>query len=135
MSLWSRLANVLRGDRVSREIDEEILSHLEEAIEHGRDPAEARSPSRRRPIARLLDPPLRARSRSCRAHLPHGRHPVRNRRRGRAGLHRHGNRPGDRRLRPNGHEEPSHPGVRRESTRHVRSGGACFSLPTVQYSL
>jgi predicted permease len=42
MSLWSRLANVLRGDRLSREIDEEILSHLQEAIEHGRDPVEAR---------------------------------------------------------------------------------------------
>src|SRR5580704_1348218 len=42
MSLWSRLANVLRGDRLSREIDEEIAAHLEEAVEQGRDPAEAR---------------------------------------------------------------------------------------------
>ena len=42
MSLWSRLANILSGDRLSREIDEEIRSHLEEAIEQGRDPAEAR---------------------------------------------------------------------------------------------
>ena len=42
MSLWSRIANVLRGDRLSREIDEEFESHLEEAIEQGRDPAEAR---------------------------------------------------------------------------------------------
>ncbi len=42
MSLWSRLANVIRGDRLSREIDEELQSHLEDAIEHGRDPAEAR---------------------------------------------------------------------------------------------
>src|SRR3982074_931095 len=42
MSLWSRIAIVLRGDRLSREIDEELESHIEEAIEHGRDPAEAR---------------------------------------------------------------------------------------------
>src|SRR5260370_42012351 len=42
MSLWSRIANVLRGDRLSREIDEELRSHIEEAIEQGRDPAEAR---------------------------------------------------------------------------------------------
>jgi predicted permease len=42
MSLWSRIANVVRGDRLSREIDEEIQSHLEEAVEQGRDPAEAR---------------------------------------------------------------------------------------------
>ena len=42
MSLWSRIANVLRGDGLSREIDEELGSHIEEAIERGRDPAEAR---------------------------------------------------------------------------------------------
>jgi len=42
MSLWSRLANVFRGDRVSREIDEELESHIAEAIEQGREPAEAR---------------------------------------------------------------------------------------------
>lgn len=42
MSLWSRLANVLRGDGLSREIDEELQSHIAEAIEHGRDPSEAR---------------------------------------------------------------------------------------------
>src|SRR5579863_6019129 len=42
MSLWSRLTNVFRGDQLSREIDEELRSHLEEAIDHGRDPAEAR---------------------------------------------------------------------------------------------
>ena len=42
MSLWSRIANVFRGDRLSREIDEEFQSHLDEAIEQGRDPAEAR---------------------------------------------------------------------------------------------
>src|SRR6266567_9408583 len=42
MSLWSRIANVFRRDRLCREIDEEIRSHMEEAIEQGRDPAEAR---------------------------------------------------------------------------------------------
>jgi len=42
MSLWSRLANVVRGDRLSREIDEELQSHVEEAIERGRHPDEAR---------------------------------------------------------------------------------------------
>ncbi len=42
MSLWSRIANVFRGDRLSREIDEELQSHIEEAIAQGRDPAEAR---------------------------------------------------------------------------------------------
>jgi hypothetical protein len=42
MSLWSRIANVFRGDGLSREIDEELQSHIEEAIEQGRDPAEAR---------------------------------------------------------------------------------------------
>jgi predicted permease len=36
------MANVLRGDRLSREIDEELQSHIAEAIEQGRDPAEAR---------------------------------------------------------------------------------------------
>src|SRR5882672_9461905 len=52
MSLWSRLVNVLRGNRLTNEIDEELQSHLEEAIENGRDPAEARrafgSPLRQR---------------------------------------------------------------------------------------
>ena len=42
MSLLSRWANVFRGDRVSREIDEELRAHLEEAIEEGRDAEEAR---------------------------------------------------------------------------------------------
>src|SRR5271169_3253790 len=40
MSLWSRIANVIRGDRLSREIDEELQSHIDEAITQGRDPAE-----------------------------------------------------------------------------------------------
>ncbi len=42
MSLWSRVANVFRGDRLNREIDEELQAHVAEALEHGRDPLEAR---------------------------------------------------------------------------------------------
>jgi len=42
MPLWSRIANTFRGNRLSREIDEELRSHIEEAIEDDRDPAEAR---------------------------------------------------------------------------------------------
>ena len=42
MPLWSRIANALRGDRLSREIDEEMEAHIAEAIEQGRDAAEAR---------------------------------------------------------------------------------------------
>src|ERR1700758_2173938 len=42
MSLWSRIANVFRGDRLNREIDEELASHIAEAMEEGRDAEEAR---------------------------------------------------------------------------------------------
>src|SRR5580658_3665708 len=42
MSLWSRIVNAVRADRLSREIDEEAQSHIAEAVAHGRDPAEAR---------------------------------------------------------------------------------------------
>jgi predicted permease len=42
MSFWSRIANVFSGDRLSREIDEELQTHIAEAIEQGRDPVEAR---------------------------------------------------------------------------------------------
>src|SRR5882724_9327836 len=55
MSIWSRIANVVRGDRLSREIDEELESHIDEAIEQGRDPAEAR---------RAYGPALRQREQS-----------------------------------------------------------------------
>ena len=41
MSLWTRITNVFRGGRLSRETDEELQSHIADAIEHGRDPAEA----------------------------------------------------------------------------------------------
>jgi putative ABC transport system permease protein len=42
MSLWSRITNVFRSDSLNREIDEELESHIQEAIEHGRDPVEIR---------------------------------------------------------------------------------------------
>jgi hypothetical protein len=42
MSWWSRIAYVFREERLGREIDEEIESHIEEAVKQGRDPAEAR---------------------------------------------------------------------------------------------
>ncbi|MGA2736039.1 MAG: ABC transporter permease [Bryobacteraceae bacterium] len=42
MSYWSRIVNVVRGDRLSREIDEEVQSHFDEAVERGRDSGEAR---------------------------------------------------------------------------------------------
>jgi predicted permease len=52
--LW-RALNVFRRNRVSREIDEELESHVQDAIEFGRDPAEAR---------RALGHPLRLREES-----------------------------------------------------------------------
>ena len=42
MSLWSRIANVWRSERLDREITEELQSHIDEAIENGRDPVEVR---------------------------------------------------------------------------------------------
>ncbi|HVW78056.1 MAG TPA: ADOP family duplicated permease [Alloacidobacterium sp.] len=42
MSLWSRISNSMRGEHLNSEIDEEIQSHIEEAIAAGRDPEEAR---------------------------------------------------------------------------------------------
>jgi putative ABC transport system permease protein len=42
MSFWSRMANAFRGDRLSREIDEELQGHIAEAIEQGRDATETR---------------------------------------------------------------------------------------------
>jgi predicted permease len=41
MSVWSRISNAVRGERLNREIDEELQSHIEEAIASGRDPKEA----------------------------------------------------------------------------------------------
>src|SRR5579871_6138884 len=42
MSLLSRMKNTFRRDRTDSEIDEELRSHLEEAIAQGRNPEEAR---------------------------------------------------------------------------------------------
>ncbi|MGA8728220.1 MAG: ABC transporter permease, partial [Terracidiphilus sp.] len=42
MSLWSRISNALHGERLNREIEEELQLHIEEAIASGRDPDEAR---------------------------------------------------------------------------------------------
>ncbi|HET9308810.1 MAG TPA: ABC transporter permease, partial [Candidatus Sulfotelmatobacter sp.] len=39
--MWSRISNALHGERLNREIDEELQSHIEEAIASGRDPREA----------------------------------------------------------------------------------------------
>src|SRR5437867_7248768 len=55
MSLWSRMANVFRGERVTREIDDELQSHIEEAIAQGRDPTE---------VHRSFGSPLRLREES-----------------------------------------------------------------------
>ena len=42
MSLWSRIANAFQGERLNREIEEELQLHMEEAIASGRDAGEAR---------------------------------------------------------------------------------------------
>lgn len=42
MSQWKRMANVFRGERVNREIDEELDAHVAEAIAAGRGAEEAR---------------------------------------------------------------------------------------------
>ncbi len=42
MSFWSRISNAIRGERLNREIDEELQSHMEDAMAAGRDPMEAR---------------------------------------------------------------------------------------------
>src|SRR5690348_7699445 len=42
MPLWKRVANIFRGEGLNREIDEELESHIAEAIAEGRDPGEAR---------------------------------------------------------------------------------------------
>jgi len=39
--MWSRISNALHGERLNREIDEELQSHMEESIASGRDPGEA----------------------------------------------------------------------------------------------
>jgi putative ABC transport system permease protein len=41
MSIWTRITNVFRADKLNREIDEELRSHMDAALEAGRDPHEA----------------------------------------------------------------------------------------------
>src|ERR1051326_5799447 len=55
MSLWSRFVNVFRHDRVIDDIDEELESHLAEAVRHGRSAEDVR---------RALGPTLRWREAS-----------------------------------------------------------------------
>jgi predicted permease len=43
MAVWKRVINLFRGERVNREIEEELAAHLAEAVEEGRDPSEARA--------------------------------------------------------------------------------------------
>jgi predicted permease len=42
MSLWSRIWNALHGERLNRAIEEELQSHIDEAVASGRDANEAR---------------------------------------------------------------------------------------------
>ena len=42
MSLWSRIRNAVRPSAVDREIDDELRAHIQEAIETGREPSEAK---------------------------------------------------------------------------------------------
>ena len=56
MSLWLRLTNVFRGDGLNRDIDEEVQSHIVEAVEHGRDPAEVRRSFGLRPPLQRREP-------------------------------------------------------------------------------
>jgi predicted permease len=42
MSLWKRVSNVFRADRLRSEIDEELEAHIADAMEYGRSEAEAR---------------------------------------------------------------------------------------------
>jgi predicted permease len=43
MSLWSRIVNAFRPERVDREIEEELQSHIDEAAAADRDPGEIRA--------------------------------------------------------------------------------------------
>ena len=42
MSIWRRFTNPFRSEQLNHEIDEELESHIAEALENGRDPYEAR---------------------------------------------------------------------------------------------
>ena len=56
MSLWTRLRNTLRNEQLQREIDDELESHIAEAVAQGHDPGEVRrafgSPLRHREASR-----------------------------------------------------------------------------------
>ena len=62
MPLWTRVFRLFRSDRLNAEIDEELESHIEQAIEDGIDAAEAR---------RAFGPKLRWREESRDARLVH----------------------------------------------------------------
>jgi len=57
MSWWTRISNAVFGERLNHEIDEELQSHIEEAIAVGRDPKE---------VQRAFGSTLRAREASYR---------------------------------------------------------------------
>lgn len=56
MALWRRIVNMFHAEHLNRELDEEMQTHIEEAIERGRDAVEARrafgSPLRHREASR-----------------------------------------------------------------------------------
>ena len=60
MSILRRVTNLFRTKQLNHEIDEELQSHLDEAVERGRDPKEVR---------RAFGSPLRHREASRDAHL------------------------------------------------------------------
>jgi len=60
MSFWTKVVNVLRGDGLNRELDEEFEAHMEEAVAAGRDPEEVR---------RAFGPMLRTREASRRVRV------------------------------------------------------------------
>jgi putative ABC transport system permease protein len=55
MSIWTRVANVFRADRLNRELNEEFESHMEEAVAEGRNAQE---------VQRAFGPMLRQREAS-----------------------------------------------------------------------
>ena len=63
MSLWSRITNVLRSDRVQRELDDELQFHIEERIAELTADGMSREAAARE-VARRFGSPLRLRERS-----------------------------------------------------------------------
>lgn len=60
MSLWSRISNAVRGERLNHDIEEELQAHIDEAIASGRDPEEARRTFGSIPRQRELSHSIRA---------------------------------------------------------------------------